>query len=94
MFFKKVILNKFFYVGLGFLVWLTFFDQENFIEQYRLSQTLSDLQSKKQYYLQEIEQNETNIRLLESDSAHIEKYAREKYFMKRQNEDVFVIIRD
>lgn len=94
MFWKKILLNKFFYVGLAFLIWISFFDQDSIVEQYHLSQSLSDLQSKKEYYLNEINYNKTNIRLLESDSSHIEKFAREKYFMKRDNEEVFVIIRE
>lgn len=91
---KKYILNKFFITGFAFVAWMTFFDQESFIDQYQLSQTLGDLESKKQYYLNEITNNELNIDLLQSDSTHIEKFAREKYFMKKDNEEVFVIIRD
>lgn len=73
---------------------MIFFDQENFIEQYRLSQTLNDLRNKKEFYQAEITKNQNSIHMLETDSAWLEKFAREKYFMKKENEDVFVIIRE
>jgi cell division protein FtsB len=89
---RKIFLNKYFYTGLAFLIWMTFFDQDNFIGQFHLSRTLNDLRSKKEYYLQEIAKNEKKIKLLETDSAYLERFAREKYYMKKDNEDVFVII--
>jgi cell division protein FtsB len=73
---------------------MVFFDQENFIEQFRLSNTLNNLTEKKEFYQAEIVKNETNIKKLETDTAWLEKFAREKYFMKKDNEDVFVIIRE
>ena len=73
---------------------MIFFDQENFIEQYRLSQTLHNLRNKKEFYQAEITKNQKSIHMLETDTAMLEKFAREKYFMKKDNEDVFVIIRE
>lgn len=93
-FFRKYIHNKYFYTGLAFVVWMVFFDQENFIVQYRLSNNLNDLRQKKAYYQEEINKNEMAIHKLENDSSQIEKFAREKYFMKKDNEEVFVIIRE
>jgi cell division protein FtsB len=92
--YRKYFHNKYFYTGLVFLVWMIFFDQENFIEQYHLTKTLNDLDSKKEFYQEEIAQNEEKINLLETDAEYLEKFAREKYFMKKENEDVFVIIRE
>jgi cell division protein FtsB len=94
VFFRKYIHNKYFYTGLAFLVWMIFFDQENFVEQYRLSKNLNDLAAKKAYYQTEISKNEKAIHSLENDSTQVEKFAREKYFMKKDNEEVFVIIRE
>lgn len=71
---------------------MVFFDQESFIEQYRLSRTLQGLQEQKTFYLEEIEKNEKTIELLETDTSALEKFAREKYYMKKDNEEVFVII--
>ena len=93
-FVKKYFNNKYFYTGLAFLVWMIFFDQESFIEQYRLSTSLNDLEKKKEYYMGEISKNEEAIDKLENDSTQLEKFAREKYFMKKDNEEIFVIIRE
>ena len=94
MIFKKYFNNKYFYTGLAFVVWMIFFDQENFVEQYHLNRTLNDLESKKEFYQEEIASNEQKINLLETDAEYIEKFARENYYMKKENEDVFVIIRE
>ena len=94
MFFRKYILNKYFITGLGFLVWMVFFDQESFIHQFRLSRTLHDLENQKEYYQEEIGKTRGAIHVLENDTVHLEKYAREKYYMKKDNEEVFVIIEE
>ena len=91
---KKYILNKYFITGLAFVAWMVFFDQESFIDQFRLSRTLKNLESQKTYYQVEIEKTRGAINVLETDTAHLEKYAREKYFMKKDNEEVFVIIEE
>jgi cell division protein FtsB len=91
---NKYILNKYFITGLAFVVWMVFFDQESFIDQFRLSRTLKNLESQKTYYQEEIEKTRGAINVLETDTAHLEKYAREKYFMKKDNEEVFVIIEE
>ena len=93
-FFLKYINNKYFYTGLAFVVWLVFFDQESIIEQYHLNATLNNLKDQKEFYKSEIEKNENTIYLLENDSSMLERFARENYYMKRDNEDVFVVIRD
>jgi len=89
---KKLILNKYFYTGMAFLIWMSFFDQDNFVEQYRLSSQLSDLRMQKAWYLKEIDKNHENIKQLETDTTYLEKFAREKYFMKKDNEEIFVVV--
>ena len=93
-FFKKYINNKYFYTGLAFVIWMVFFDQESFIEQYKLSQTVDGLESQKSFYLEEIEKNDQTIKTLENDTAALERFAREKYYMKRDNEEVYVIVKE
>lgn len=92
MFFKKYINNRYFYTGLLFVVWMVFFDQENIVEQLNLSRNLNELEKQKEFYLQEIEANTDAIILLENDTILLEKYAREKYYMKKDGEDVFVLV--
>ena len=71
-FFSKYINNKYFYTGLAFVIWLIFFDQESLIDQYRLSNTLENLEDQKTFYLDEIEKNEETIYELENDSSKLE----------------------
>lgn len=92
--FRRYLHNKYFYTGMFFLIWMLFFDQENLIVQYELSATLHQLEDQKIFYLEETAVNRETIQLLETDSAKLETLAREKYYMKRENEDIFVIIRE
>ncbi len=77
---------------LVFLVWMTFFDRNDFISQYSYRQELKKLEVDKEYYQQQIEENKKSIHELMSDPANLEKFAREKYHMKKDDEDVFLII--
>ena len=91
---KKILVNKYFYVSLGFVVWMLFFDQESIIVQYNLSKDISGLKQQEKFYTDEIQKNEASLNILTNDTASLEKYARETYFMKRENEDVFVVIEE
>jgi len=92
MFSRKYINNKYFYTGLVFLIWWIFFDQESLIVQYDLARVKIGLEKQKEYYKNEIKEDEAAINTLQNDTVLLEKYAREKYFMKKDNEDVFVIV--
>jgi len=92
MFFKKYINNRYFYTGLLFVIWMVFFDQENIVEQLKLSKNLNELEDQKEFYLEEINSNTEAINVLENDTILLEKYAREKYYMKKDGEDVFVLV--
>ncbi|MBU2554752.1 MAG: septum formation initiator family protein [Bacteroidetes bacterium] len=94
MYYKKYLHNKYFYTALLFGVWILFFDQESMVEQYRLSKTREGLQEQKLFYQQEIIQTGKAVNTLQNDSVSLERYAREKYFMKKKNEDVYVIVKE
>jgi len=64
MFFKKYINNRYFYTGLLFVVWMVFFDQENIVEQLKLSKNLNELEDQKEFYLEEINTNTEAINVL------------------------------
>jgi cell division protein FtsB len=93
-FFRKYINNPYFYTGFLFLIWIAFFDQNSLVEQYRLSKKLDDLESREEFYKQEIKKTSEIIKGFETDTALLEKFAREKYYMKKDKEEVFVIVRD
>lgn len=91
---KKILFNKYFYVSFGFVVWMLFFDQESIIVQYNLSKDIKGLEQQEKFYLAEIEKNKASLNILTNDTASLEKYARETYFMKKDKEDVFVVVEE
>ncbi len=89
-----ILKNKFVYATMAFLVWLTFFDNNSLITQYKLSSTLNQLQDEKAYYENEIERNRQEVNELMTNEKNLEKFAREKYLMKKKDEDVFIVVDD
>lgn len=88
----SVLKNKYVFTPLIFLVWLAFFDKNDFISEYSYRQQLKSLRKDKQFYLDEIKENKEKMNELMSSPANLEKFAREKYYMKKDDEDVFVIV--
>jgi cell division protein DivIC len=86
--------NRYFIISFIFLVWVLFFDRSNAITQWKLERTLEELEEKKSYYEREIGQVRREKKELFSDDGSLEKFAREKYYMKKSNEDVFVIVEE
>jgi cell division protein FtsB len=89
-----ILKNKYVYATLTFLVWLTFFDNNSLITQYRLSSTLNKLQEEKVHYEKEIEKNRLEVKQLLTDKENLERFAREKYLMKKEDEDIFIVVED
>lgn len=90
----RLIKNKYFISVLVFIGWMLFFDQNNFGNRYKLTSNLNNLKKQKAYYMSEIEQNQIMTHRLNHDTAFIEQFAREKYLLKRDNEDIYVIVRE
>ncbi|HYG41134.1 MAG TPA: septum formation initiator family protein [Cytophagales bacterium] len=88
----KVFKSFYFIVGVGFLVWMLFFDASDLITQYKLSSTKSDLIDEKEYYLKKIQEVKQERKELLSNPTLLEKFARERYLMKKPSEDVFIVI--
>ena len=87
----RIFINKYFIVTLAFLVWMAFFDSDNYINRRKLNEKLSTLRKEKQFYLKEINNDSVLTIRLQTDSLALEKLAREKYQMKRDNEDVYLV---
>lgn len=75
---------------LVFTVWMAFFDSNSLMVHNELDEELNKLENNKEYYQEEIRQDKAIIQGLD-DSFELEKFARETYFMKRDNEEVFII---
>ena len=89
----KFFRSFYFLFTIAFLVWMIFFDSNDFITQYQMSKKLSDLEDDKEYYLQKIDSVKQDRRELLSNAELLEKYAREKYLMKKPGEDLFIIMK-
>ncbi len=73
-----------------FILLLTFFDRNNFLERGKLKARINELETQKAYYLEKIEQDSTVIQRLK-DNDYLEQYAREHYLMRREGDEVFII---
>lgn len=83
--------NKFLIAFAAFTVWMLFFDERDVFTMRHHRQELKELQQSKKYYTEQINQERTELESLKNNPATLEKYAREKYYMKRDNEDLFLI---
>jgi cell division protein FtsB len=92
MFLFKIARNKYFLTVIAIVVWLLFFDKNDVVTQYDLIQKCRKLEKEKQYYLAEIENNKANLNELRTNKKSLETFSREKYLMKKENEDVFVFV--
>ena len=85
------ITNKYLVAGAAFVVFLVFFDDRDLISNFRHQQELNQLEQSKEHYQAEIAKTKQELKQLRTDAALLEKYAREKYLMKRDNEDIFLV---
>jgi cell division protein FtsB len=83
--------NKFFLIAMAFLVWMTFFDKNDLFSQYQYHHQVKKLKQERDFYKKETAKVAKDLDELTSNPQKLEKFAREKYLMKRANEDVFVI---
>ena len=86
--------NKFFLATLFFVLWILFFDHNNFFQNRQYRSELKALTDNKKYYKEQIEKTKKEIELIKTSPLWTEKIAREKYLMKREGEDIFVIKED
>jgi cell division protein FtsB len=92
MFLLKIIKNKYFLTLVGISVWLLFFDKNDVFTQRELIQKCQKLDKERAYYMSEIESNKANLKELRTNKKSLETFSREKYLMKKENEDVFVFV--
>lgn len=90
--FITVVKNKFLIAGIAFVVWMMFFDRYDLPTQYGYQQEKSKLEYEKEFYTTEISNIEKSIKDVQYNHVEIQRIAREKYKMKKDNEDVYVIM--
>lgn len=86
--------NFYFLFGAFFLIWMIFIDSNDFYTQFKLRKKLSDLENEKEYYLEKIKEVQKDREGLLSNQDLLEKFAREKYLMKKDSEDLFIIVEE
>lgn len=83
--------NKYFIAGVFFIVWMLFFDPKDWgLISARINK-LDELQKSEQQLSKQITDTRKELNLLKTSAQTIEKYAREKYYMKKDNEDLFLV---
>ncbi len=91
--FLKWITNRFILATLFFILWLLFFDTYAYFDHRTIDKEIKKLEDNRDYYQGEINSDDKNIQKLYR-KEEVEKYAREKYYMKRENEDIYIIDSD
>jgi hypothetical protein len=88
----RILINKYFLTTVAFVAWMVFFDSNNLLTRNRLQEKLDMLNLEKQFYLQEIRKDSILTRQIMNDTTQLEKFARERYLMKKDKEDLFLVI--
>ena len=84
-------MNKYFIAVFVFVVWILFFDRNDVFTQLERRKELREISQTKEYFAKRIAEDRKFSKDLQFNASAIEKYAREKYLMKRENEDLFLI---
>lgn len=83
-------LNPYIITILATISWMLLLDRYDLISQYRMQHNIKQLEVDKQFYQREISKVKTEYDILLNDPLRIERYARENYWMKRPNEDIYI----
>ncbi len=87
---KKRLLNPYLIIGVFFVVWMYFFDDNSVRIHRELNREIDDLESSIRFYDNEIQKDRKILQLYENRDS-LEKFAREKYGLKKENEDIYII---
>jgi len=89
-----ILKNKYAITLIVLSIWVLFFDKNDLNTQIKLRKDINLLEEEKSYYKKEIGQITTDLKELTTNPKTLEKFARENYLMKRENEDIFVIVKE
>ena len=87
----KFLKNKYFICIVVFVVWMSFFDVKDWGLLIERHNKISELEKSEKMLSEQIQETRAELNLLRSDAQSIERYAREKYYMKKDNEDIFLV---
>src|SRR5436190_13746644 len=83
--------NKYLLTSAFFVIWMLFFDPKDIFSDFERRDKLNELQNSEKHLKQQITESKLELDLLKNNAQSIEKYAREKYLMKKDNEDLFIV---
>ena len=84
--------NKFLLTVAIFFAWIALFDPNSWYDRNRLKKERTKLINEKNFYIEKIKNDSTSLQELKTNNENLEKFARENYLMKKENEEVFVIV--
>lgn len=85
------IINRYTIVGVAFIIWMLFFDQNSLITHRELDKQIRSLERDEAYFQKNLENENEKLKMLQNNPAEIERIAREKFYLKKDNEDIFII---
>lgn len=88
---RPFVTNKYAITLLAFVVYIVFFDSNSLISRAKSQTEISNLENEIKFYRQHIETDQAKIDALNSSLENLEKFAREEYLMKNENEEIFII---
>ena len=86
----KILTNIFVIIFIPFLIWMLFFDENSYLVHRKFNSEIKDLESTVSFYKTKIAEDKATIMKL-NDSLQLERFAREQYLMKKENEDIYII---
>ncbi|MGJ8761360.1 MULTISPECIES: septum formation initiator family protein [unclassified Polaribacter] len=86
----KILTNVFVLILIPFLIWMFFFDENSYLAHRKFDNEIKDLESTISFYQKKIAEDKATIKKLQ-DSIQLERFAREKYLMKKENEEIYLI---
>lgn len=89
-----ILTNKYLLAIAAFLVWMFFFERNDVLSQFERVRHSNELKKMEEKKVLEITETRKELGLLKTNAQTIEKYAREKYLMKKDNEDLFIVAPD
>jgi len=88
----KIFKNKFIFTSIIFAIWVGIFDRDNLMTRSSQIEENELLLNTKAYYLEKIKKDSIRLNDLKTNAKNLEKFAREEYLMKKDNEDIFIIV--
>lgn len=86
----RIFSNRYFLIIAFFVVWMVFFDANSLFVHHELNKEIKDLDNNRDYFQKEISKDKEFIEKLKDDEE-LEKFARETYYLKKENEEIFII---